>query len=223
MKIFSSLSELLPELPQLSSVVSPIDDPIDSSIELSTNSSIDSQHKRPLVLTLGMFDGVHLGHQQVLHRLKEKKETGKSCLITFKNHPLSVLYPKKFSPCLYDYSTKLALLENFSLDFVVGLTFTHDLAEKSFSAFLEEVRKFYPFSLLILGEDAVFGKSLTGTKKEVISFAKKAKFSVEYIPLLECEGRKVSSSWIRELVKEGNMKRVEKLLGRSFLPEAFRF
>ena len=162
-----------------------------------------------IALTIGVFDGVHRGHQLLLNDLSK---TGyKTVVLTFSNHPLSVL--KGISPpLLTPLPLKTALLKQYGADEVIVIPFTKTIAEMSFEEFLK------PYSIrhLILGEDAAFGQGRRGTPEALHQFGQNHGFTVHVQPLLQIDNQPLSSTRIRALVAKGLFEEAETLLGRPY-------
>ncbi len=162
-------------------------------------------------ITLGAFDGLHLGHQALIAALKNIPNTF-SALITFSSHPQAILHPETpFTPLLTE-KEKLTLLDQFGLDLVVILPFT---PEVPYDKFLTCLHKKLHFSHLLLGEGATFGKDRKGDAASVRAFSKNLEFEVTYIPKVTYKGKIISSSRIREALNKGDTLETEAMLGRS--------
>ncbi len=164
-------------------------------------------------LTIGSFDGVHIGHRALL---KELKERGYSVVITFENHPAEVVRPDTVPSKLCSTPHKLKLLEESGVDVVILLKFTSELSLLSAEEFLLKVRKAVPFDTLLLGPDATLGKDRQGDQKRLQKIAKELSFHLEHLQALTFEGTKISSSAIREKIRAGDLATAEQLLGRKF-------
>ena len=171
----------------------------------------------PIALTIGNFDGLHLGHIHLIKRLKElTQDGGTSVILTFANHPAEVLYPTKKIPLLTTLEHKLHLFKEYEIDATLLLTFTKEFAELSYESFIHNLREKLPFNHLILGEKASFGKNREGDKEHLKSLAESLNFEVEYLPKLSENGEPISSGRLRKLIQTGELEEIEKLLGRSF-------
>jgi riboflavin kinase / FMN adenylyltransferase len=172
----------------------------------------------PIVATLGFFDGVHQGHQEVINRVKTvaHQQSGKSVVITFKNHPSTILNHSSPITQLLSLEHKIHLLEKQSIDTLILLEFTNKFSEQTPEDFFKNALPLCPINHFILGHDAVLGKSRTGNRQEVQRLASKLNFDVEYVSELSVDGIGVSSSTIRRYLIEGNLLMVEKLLGRKY-------
>lgn len=172
----------------------------------------------PATITIGNFDGVHLGHHAMLSHLKElaKKNHSPTVVITFENHPSSILKPEAPSPCLCTLKHRLKLLEEEGVDLVILLPFTKELSQLSAEAFLNYIRKNLPFSHLVLGHDATIGKERQGNQHTIQKIAAANDFKVTYLDQVSVEGMPISSSKIRALVHQGKFAEAENLLGRPY-------
>jgi riboflavin kinase/FMN adenylyltransferase len=174
--------------------------------------------KTSIVLTIGSFDGVHLGHQAILKHLTQTaaKQNAISVVLTFSNHPSKVLQPNHTTPLLCSIDHKLLLLEEAKIFATILLPFTKKFSQQSADTFIKAVREVLPFQTLILGSDAQFGKDREGDRLTVTSFAKNQGFTAEYLPDIIMNGLRISSSHIRDLVQNGLLKEAEVLLGRPY-------
>lgn len=172
------------------------------------------------VVTIGMFDGVHLGHQQILMHLvaKARENNGESIVITFDTHPRMVLqhdsYKLKF---INSYQEKIQLIENAGVDHLVFLPFTKEFSMKSTADFVKEylVNSLH-IKALILGHDNRFGNKENNNFSELSSFSQKYKFDIERVEVKDFEGIPVSSSKIREALDKGNIRLANLLLGYPY-------
>ncbi len=171
----------------------------------------------PLVLTIGNFDGMHRGHQALLAKARSLAGgEGQVVAITFRNHPSEVLRPDQPIPLLNSLQHKLYLLQQRSIDTLILLTFTRYLAEHSAASFIERVRQFIPFSDLLLGYDATLGRDRQGDPATLHALSEQWGFSLHYLEEYRFEGQPVSSSRIRMALQQGDLERVERLLGRPY-------
>lgn len=159
----------------------------------------------PIAFSIGMFDGMHPGHQALLHHLRLR---GTSVVLTFSNHPSR-------TPLVCTLDHKLQLLKQ-NVDLILLEPFTPAFAEQPFDQFLTELQSSLPFSHLILGEGASFGKNRGGTPDKVMQFADKTSLTVEYIPKSLFDGKPISSQRIRSAIESGQLDLVTKLLQRPY-------
>lgn len=169
-------------------------------------------------ITIGNFDGVHLGHQKVLSQLRtvalrEKRET---VVISFSNHPTEVLRPGQFVLKLCSNLHKIKLLTEQGVDHLVLLPFTQDFSQQPSEVFLERIQSWHPFQFLILGYDAAFGKDRRGDFHHIQKLSHEMGFQVEYQKEYCVSNQPISSRLIRDLLILGDIDSTSKLLGRRF-------
>jgi len=170
------------------------------------------------VVTLGNFDGVHLGHREMIRRLITKAEShgGTSVVITFRPHPVKILNPQRAPSLIGTYDDKIELLGSLGVDWIWELPFNRDFSEWSADQFVQTllidrigVRHF------LAGPDCHFGRNRQGDAELLEQWGEKTGFSVDRVPPITALGDTVSSSRIRRLVAEsGDMVTAHQLLGR---------
>jgi riboflavin kinase/FMN adenylyltransferase len=174
----------------------------------------------PTIVTIGTFDGVHLGHQKILSRLKELKEkTGlKTVVLTFEPHPRKVLFPEqKDLKLLTLIDEKLELLDRYGVDVTVVYPFTRQFSESDPQFYIEEILfRSLKVKHLVIGYDHKFGKNRTGNIITLKEFANKDGFFVEEISAKDIDHIAVSSSKIRKALEEGNIEMASEYLGHPF-------
>lgn len=174
--------------------------------------------RKEMLLTIGVFDGVHLGHKHLISQLKElaRKQGSLSGVITFGQHPREVLSPKTKLPSLTGLEQRIALLQDEGADIVIPLPFTPQLARLSPKQFLELLKEFLKMKGLVVGPDFALGKNREGDIDTLRRLGREMGFSVTVVPPLTIDGQVVSSTAIRKALAEGDMKQSQKLLGRPF-------
>lgn len=172
---------------------------------------------QPLVLTIGNFDGIHKGHQVVLNRLLEVKQQYnlKSALITFQNHPVEVLLGKKIEKILTP-THKIKLFEAFNIDYLFLLPFTLEFSELSAQEFIKLLLKKFNLKYLLLGHDSTIGKNRHGNKEIVQEIVRSEGLQCEYVDPFFIHDHRISSSLIKEFIKQGNLKQLQLSLGRPY-------
>lgn len=177
-----------------------------------------NKHIPDSVVTIGNFDGVHLGHQSVLKKVVDvaKQKNRQSVVVTFENHPSTILKPAFPVPIICSVKHKLKLFEKMGIDYVVLLPFTKDFAQQSADEFLQNLFKITSFSDLILGDDAVIGKNREGDPSTLKTLSSKFGFQVTYLPQVSLDGKRVTSTLIRDLISVGKLEETEKYLGRRY-------
>lgn len=178
--------------------------------------------KRPFrnpVVTLGNFDGVHLGHQKIFKRIKEEasKIDGEGVVITFEPHPLKVLAPEKFLPLLTPFRKKMMLIERSGIETVLCIEFSLAFSEISPFEFIKNnlVEK-VKVKKVIIGYNYHFGKGQRGDVQTLKDAGKVFSFEVEVMEPLKVGQTIVSSSMIRDLIQRGEVEEASKLLGRDY-------
>jgi riboflavin kinase/FMN adenylyltransferase len=171
------------------------------------------------IMTIGNFDGVHLGHQAIFRKVCERARGvgGTSIVLTFDPHPLKVLAPQHCPLLITPTAKKLAIMRGCRLDMIVCLPFTQELANLTPVAFVEEmlvgmigIREIY------VGYNFAFGKGRQGTIALLQDLGSRHGFHVHIIGPIAVEGQVVSSSVIRQWVQEGRVHEAALLLGRLY-------
>jgi cytidyltransferase-like protein len=173
----------------------------------------------PCAFTFGTFDGLHLGHAFILHKLISKaKEKGlPAVVLTFSNHPREVLPSRDVPLCLTSSVQKLDLIEHFGFDIVLELSFTQELASYSSEEFFQRVALMFPLKVFIAGEDVGFGKDRKGNQEFLEKKAQQLYFDLEIVEKFKVDGVSVSSSKIRELLYIGDFTKAALFLGRPYV------
>jgi riboflavin kinase/FMN adenylyltransferase len=173
---------------------------------------------RPSAVTIGVFDGVHRGHQHLASRLIERAraEGLAAVALTFNPHPRAVLRPGFAVTYLTSLEERVELLQGLGLDAVGVLAFTSELAQLSPRDFLALLVEELQMKLLMVGPDFALGRNRAGTIGVMRQVGEELGFRVEVAPLLAEDGEKVGSSSVRQALSEGDVERVWRLLGRPF-------
>jgi len=173
----------------------------------------------PSVVTVGFFDGVHLGHRAVLARtVGAARERGvRSVAITFDRHPREVLTPGSEPRLLTTVERKASLIEAAGIDVLVVLAFTPEFSRVPAEAFVGEVLAGGVHAVhAVVGANFTFGHRAAGTLANLPVLGEPFGLSAEGVPLLELDGRAVSSSSIREALAAGDLVWPRRGLGRRF-------
>ena len=173
---------------------------------------------RDMVLAVGVFDGVHLGHKSLLSRLLERARERDllSGVVTFDPHPLKVLSPKTRLPFLADLEQRKALLKDEGVSVVIVLPFTRELARLSAAQFMGLLRNYLRLRELVIGPDFTLGRDREGNASTLRTLGEDMGFAVTVVPPVKVNGDVVSSTAIREALAGGDLKRVRSLVGRPF-------
>ena len=172
---------------------------------------------RETVLALGVFDGVHLGHQHLLLRLVQMAGPSRMpAVLTFSNHPATVLRPGTHAGYLTTPEAKIRLIKEQGVELVVSLEFTLELAQVSAQDFASMLVELLRTKGLVLGPDAVLGHNREGTVDFLRRRGNDLGFWVETVPSLVLDGAEVKSSRIRDAVIRGDIAACTRLLSRKF-------
>ena len=174
--------------------------------------------KKDMVLTIGVFDGVHLGHKYLISQLKEhaRKQNLLSGVVTFLQHPQEVLAPQTKLPFLTDLAERTNLLKNEGVGAIITLSFTPELAQLSSRQFISLLKKHLRMRGMVVGPDFALGKVREGNIDALRALAQEMNFSLTVVPPIMINGEVVSSTAIRNALANGDMKRVNNLVGRPF-------
>ena len=177
-------------------------------------------HVSGTVLTVGTFDGVHLGHRDVIHRLVQRARSLKvpSVLVTFEPHPLEIVNPAAAPLVLTTHYEKLEVLAETGVDYVAIIPFTAELASYSAEDFVELIlRRCFRMRELLIGYDHGFGKQRAGNVDVLKMLGERDGFSVDVVaPVSTSDGHSVSSTSIRRAVAGGDLHRAAESLGRAY-------
>ena len=171
------------------------------------------------VITIGTFDGVHLGHKQIIDRLKEEARhiDGETVIITFYPHPRKIVKPGAQIALLNTTEEKIVLLDKEKIDHLIIVPFTDEFAEQDATSYIKDflVARIHPHTIII-GYDHRFGKGREGNYMMLENFGMVWGFAVKEIPEKLLHEAAVSSTRIRQALAEGNIATANELLGYSY-------
>ncbi|GAB5527998.1 MAG: bifunctional riboflavin kinase/FAD synthetase [Roseivirga sp.] len=175
---------------------------------------------RNAVVTSGTFDGVHVGHQKILSRLREvaNQKEGETVMITYWPHPRMVLKPLDNTlKLLSTFPEKANLLETYGVDHLVKIPFTREFSQMTPEEYIRIVlHERIQTSHIITGYDHRFGKNREGGLEHLMNYADKYHYSVEEIPRQDIEEIGVSSTKIRKALEAGDVSLANQYLGRPY-------
>ena len=173
----------------------------------------------PTVITLGYFDGIHLGHQCLIDTTKKvaAKKSIKSAVFTFKTHPLSIISPEKAPKLLFSNDKKIEIVESLGIDYMIYPDFTLDIMNEKPEEFVKNilVDKFNARHIVV-GFNYKFGYKGMGTPNTLIELGKKYNFEVTIIQPIKINDQTVSSTFIRNLIENGEVELAKSYLGRPY-------
>ncbi|MES2514586.1 MAG: bifunctional riboflavin kinase/FAD synthetase [Bacteroidota bacterium] len=172
------------------------------------------------IVTIGTYDGVHLGHQKIIRHLVElkKKQGGEIVLFTFAPHPRKVLFPDQTDLKLITTTEeKCDLLKQFGVDHVLVYPFTREFSQMNAQGYISDViAKGLKTKTLVIGYDHRFGSNREGNIDTLKELAPVYNFHVEEIPAQEINQLNISSTRIRKAIDEGDIQTANEFLGYSF-------
>jgi riboflavin kinase/FMN adenylyltransferase len=174
------------------------------------------------VITIGNFDGVHIGHQALFHEVIERADAiqGTSIAMTFEPHPIRVLKQNGHPPLITLYDQKVELIEKSGIDVLIAVPFTREFAAITAKEYVLDILvKRIGAQTIVVGKDYTFGKNREGNINLLRSYAEALDIQVEvvdWIPISKKSADRISSTRIRELVMDGRVRYAQKLLGRHY-------
>lgn len=177
--------------------------------------------ERETALTIGVFDGVHLGHQFLIGKLKERavEEGLLSGVVTFHRHPRLVLSPQSKITYLTSLKERTRLLKGLGVELVLTLSFNPELAQLGAREFIELLKRYLRVRRLVIGPDFALGRGREGGVPALKALGEELDFCVEEVPPRVYQGEVVSSTAIRGALSRGDVIKVRELLGRGFTLE----
>ena len=175
--------------------------------------------QKPTVLTLGVFDGLHLGHQRIMQTVVERSNTvgAHPTAITFDPHPRAVLHPESAPPLLQTLDQRLANLEVLGIEQAIVVPFTREFAGIDAEEFLKEiVHDRLQAKEVYLGKGFAFGKNRGGNIDLLRKMSAELGFFADEVPEVCLRGKRISSSKIRHLLADGHVNLVRRMLGRPY-------
>jgi riboflavin kinase/FMN adenylyltransferase len=171
------------------------------------------------VVTVGTFDGIHLGHRAVLQEISRRaREAGRrSVLVTFEPHPLSVVNPQLAPPLLTTGGERQEALALTDLDAVWVRHFDRAMAALEPEAFVGQLVEALGVKELVIGHDHGFGRGRSGDRRTLEALGRRHGFTVDVVGAVEVEGHVVSSTAIRRMVGGGDLAGAARLLGRPYV------
>ena len=175
---------------------------------------------RQTALSVGNFDGIHLGHQKILRGVAERARATRAlaAAVTFDPHPLKILRPADAPPLIATLAQRLAGLEEIGLDAALVLRFDLELSRLAPEQFVREILvEALGLRTILVGANFRFGHRQAGDVNLLGELGSRLGFAVEIVPRVVVRGVLVSSTAIRQAVLEGRVERAARLLGRPFV------
>jgi len=174
---------------------------------------------RPTVLTLGVFDGLHLGHQRIMQTVAERAKAvnAVATAITFDPHPRAVLHPESAPPLLQTLDQRLANFEVLGIEQTIVIAFDREFASQPAEDFLcNVVHDRLHAKEVYLGKGFAFGKNRGGNIDLLRRMSKELGFFADEVEEVTLRGKRISSSTIRRLLADGQVNLARRMLGRPY-------
>ena len=171
------------------------------------------------VVTFGVFDGIHIGHQDVLEKVREHADAGNlaSVLFGFYPHPLTFLAPEKCPPVLMCLPKRVEILQQIGIDTVIFVNFNERIASMSPDTFVNTVLlDVCRAKHIVVGYACQFGKDREGNAQILELMGQRSQFGVTVVPPTQLNGLPVHSTRIREAIARGDLGLASQLLGRTY-------
>lgn len=178
--------------------------------------------EKDMLLTIGVFDGVHLGHKYLISKLKEhaRQQNLLSGVVTFRQHPREVLSPQIRLKFLTSLDQRIELLKKEGVEAIITLSFTPELAQLSARQFTSLLQKYLRMRGLVVGPNFKLGSNGEGDTIMLRALGQDMNFSVIVLPYLMINGEVVSSTAIRKALVDGDTQRAFSMVGGSRLASA---
>lgn len=171
------------------------------------------QIEEPTVMTFGKFDGIHRGHKMLLDTLlNKKKDDYKAVVFTFDIPPRKEVSNDE-GAVLTTNEEKLHIFENLGIDYVVECPFTAEIRNMEAVDFIKMIVDKLHVKFMVVGTDFHFGHNRTGDYKLLMEYAEVFGYEVQVVEKMQCDGRDISSTFVREEIKAGNIEKANELLG----------
>lgn len=175
--------------------------------------------QRPTVLTLGVFDGLHMGHQAIMRKVVERAAAADAVptAITFDPHPRAVLHPESAPPLLQTLDQRLANLELLGIEQAIVIKFDKDFASQPAEDFVyQTIKDRLHAKEVYLGKGFAFGRERSGNISMLRELSDEIGFAADEVDEVQLRGQRISSSKIRQLLSEGRVNLARRMLGRPY-------
>jgi riboflavin kinase / FMN adenylyltransferase len=178
------------------------------------------EQKKPIAITIGNFDGVHLGHCYLIGELKKISKKNPIAVVTFDPHPVTFFSVDNPKPLLNTLSDRISILLDSGVNTVIVQKFTKDFSLLTADEFCLWLKQNFNICAIMLGHDFCYGRQRKGNFEHMKVFAEKEHWDIRQTPAFKIyEDKVVSSSFVRQVLLQGDAEEVEKLLSRPyFLP-----
>jgi riboflavin kinase/FMN adenylyltransferase len=173
---------------------------------------------RKVCLAIGFFDGVHLGHQQIIRQTitDARKHDALALVVTFDQHPNTIVAPARVPPLIYSLPQKQRTIESLGPEALLLIHFDQAFSQKTGEAFIHELTNAWGIQSICVGADFVFGYKRGGNVELLKKLGGELKFSVHGMAAVSLDGEAVSSTRIREAIRAGELDVAGQMLGRAY-------
>ena len=174
---------------------------------------------RKVCLAIGVFDGVHLGHQQIIRQTvaDARKHDGLALVVTFDKHPSSIVAPDRVPPLIYSRSQKIRTIKSLGADALLEIPFDQPFSQQTGEVFIRGlVRDLGRVQSICVGADFVFGHKRSGNVALLKILGAELNFTVHGMAEVSLDGKVVSSTRIREAIRAGDFDAASQMLGRAY-------
>ncbi len=175
-----------------------------------------SENAKPLAATVGVFDGVHLGHRTLIDRVVGRSKEMRSTVFTFRENPKRFLHPKTFHGDLYPLGDKIRLISETGVELCVLIDFSSDFGKLSGSEFLSSLRNSGDLRFIAVGSDFRFGYKLDIDASALATLCAASGVEAEILGPVNWNGKPISSSRIRKSIIDGKVLDASSMLGRPY-------
>jgi len=179
---------------------------------------LDNGHRK-VCLAIGVFDGVHLGHQQIIRQTlaDAHQHDAVALVITFDRHPSAIVAPDRLPPQIFSRPQKLRTIEALGVNALLEIPFDKSFSEKSGETFIRELaHDLGKIHSICVGADFVFGRQRSGNVALLKTLGAELNFHVHGLAAVALDDRVVSSTRIREMIRIGNVDAASQMLGRPY-------
>ena len=174
---------------------------------------------RKVCVAIGVFDGVHLGHQQIIRQTinDARQHEGLSLIVTFDKHPNTIVAPDRVPPLLYSQPQKFRAIESLGADVLLEIHFDKEFSQQSGEHFIRGLaRDLETVKSICVGADFVFGHKRSGNVALLRELGRELNFTVHGLAAVALDGETVSSTRIREAIRAGDFDAASQMLGRAY-------
>lgn len=174
------------------------------------------KYKKQIILALGFFDSIHIGHRKILEKVKMLAEEKNyySAVMTFNNNPDKII--SNAYNLVYSYEERLFLLDKLNLDVVLHTNFNNDFKNITANNFLKILTENLNIKHIVCGYDYRYGKNASGNVETLKEYLTNKGIEIEVIPEINFNNKKISSTIIRNYIKKGEIDKANKLLGSPY-------